>query len=70
MKLDEKMGWEKRPAVALEVVKALAACAPRDGGAAEFARFKFLRVRITTWCEVERICREIAADVATRLLGG
>ena len=68
--LDEKVGWDHRPAVALEVLKALAECAPIDGGTHGFETFRFLTPRVKSWDDVRHICRDIAAGLSTRLLGG
>lgn len=67
--LDEKIAWEKQPAVALEIVKSLAACEPRDRDTHGFKTFKFLNPRLSSWEDVQKICRDIASGLAVRLVG-
>ncbi len=68
--LDEKIGWSHRPAVALEVVKALVACAPVDESPHGFSTFRFLSPRVKTWDAARDICRDIGAGLSLPLLGG
>lgn len=66
--LDEKVGWEKQPAVALEVAKSLAAAQPRDLDTDGFETFRFINPRLTSWDSVQTVCREIAKALCERLL--
>lgn len=64
VQLDEKIGWEHRPFVALEVMKSLAACSPRDKQTHGFSTFQLLAPRVKSWEAVETKCREIAKDLS------
>jgi hypothetical protein len=67
--LDEKVGWQEQPSVILEVIKSLAACKPQDAKKQAFSTFKFLRPRLKSWEEVQKICHEIAEQLTVWIIG-
>jgi hypothetical protein len=66
--LDAKLGWEKRPRVLTEVIKALLVASPRDLQVDAYASFRWLRPRLQSWTEVETACRRIARRLAERTI--
>lgn len=70
LSLDEKIGWERQPAVLLEVIKALLHCEPRDLDPRGFETFRFLDPRLKSWQEVQTACRQIGQALAERTIRG
>jgi hypothetical protein len=70
LSLDEKMGWERQPAVLLEVIKALVHCEPRDLQTQGFETFRFLDPRLRSWEEVKAVCHEIGQVLAGKAIRG
>jgi hypothetical protein len=68
--LDEKMGWENRPHVTLEVMKSLADCEPIDCSTHGFETFNVLMPRVKSWDQVRAICKEIAGELSKRFIKG
>jgi hypothetical protein len=70
LSLDEKMGWERQPAVMLEVIKTLVECEPRDLQAQAFETFRFLEPRLKSWPEVKAVCQDIGRRLAEKAIRG
>ena len=70
LRLDDMMGWERQPAVLLEVIKALVLCEPRDLETHAFETFRFLDPRLKSWDEVKAACQGIGQLLAARAIQG
>jgi hypothetical protein len=70
LSLDEKMAWERQPAVLLEVIKALLHCEPRDLDTQGFETFRFIDPRLKSWQEVKAVCRQIGESLAEKAIQG
>jgi hypothetical protein len=68
--LDEKIGWEQRPTVTLEVIKTLADCSPCDKETHGFDTFRSLKPRMKSWKDIEATCRAISVDLSAKFIEG
>jgi hypothetical protein len=67
--LDEKMGWENRPSVLLETVKALVQCQPRDLEEQGYASLRLIGPRLKSWEEVKSVCQTVGQLLTDAVIG-
>lgn len=70
LEIDAKFGWERRPTVILEVIKALVHCEPRDYDTHGFGTLRLLTPTLKSWEAVKETCQEIGETLAETVIEG